>query len=170
MWQKEPLVGNAFCEVDFVDENGQADKLMKAGDDRRMEGALIGAAVELVSKKVDKFHIDWKNAENETPLFLYEFGMIKPAQLIVSMLENLALPKDTTVEQVVKAFGDLGTIRLNSRQTLQLIIAHSERRYELHAHKSNLELAVSGLEKAGYLRGFNMSYPDYFRIGLPKQN
>ncbi|KKU02686.1 MAG: hypothetical protein UX99_C0017G0018 [Candidatus Amesbacteria bacterium GW2011_GWB1_47_26] len=170
VWQKEPLVGNAFCEVDFVDENGQADKLMKAGDDRRMEGALIGAAVELVSKKVDKFHIDWKNAENETPLFLYEFGMIKPAQLIVSMLENLALPKDTTVEQVVKAFGDLGTIRLNSRQTLQLIIAHSERRYELHAHKSNLELAVSGLEKAGYLRGFNMSYPDYFRIGLPKQN
>ncbi len=170
VWQKESLVGNAFCEVDFVDENNKSYKLMKAGDDGRMEGALIDAAVGLVSGQRDEFHIDWIHAENETPLFLYEFGKIKPAQLIVLMLETLALPKDTTVEQVMKAFGDLGTVRLNSRKILQLLIAHSERRYELHAHKANIELAVSGFEKSGYMRGFSMRYPDYFKVGLSKQN
>src|SRR3989344_4610279 len=90
VWQKEPLVGNAFCEVDFVDENDRSDKLMHAGGDGRMEGALIDAAVGLVSGQRNEFHIDWKHAENETPLFMYEFGKIKPAQLIVTMLETLS--------------------------------------------------------------------------------
>ena len=45
VWQKEPLVGNAFCEVDFVDENDRSDKLMHAGGDGRMEGGLIHSSL-----------------------------------------------------------------------------------------------------------------------------
>lgn len=171
VWQEEPLVGNAFCEVDFVDENDNTYKLMEAGGDGRMEGTLIDAAVGLVSGQRNEFHIDWRHSENETPLFLYEFGKIKPAQLIVSMLETLSLPKDTTVEQVEKAFGDLGTVRMESRDVLYKICVSSTARVPLVATRTTFDFGVGGiaggLEKAGIKRGFDKTNPDFWTLGLP---
>jgi len=90
----------------------------------------------------------------------------------VTMLETLSLPKDTTVEQVEKAFGDLGTVRTESRDALYKICVSSTARVPLVATKDTFEFGVGGIaggfEKAGIKRGFNKTNPDFWTIGLPQ--